>query len=80
LVVKTLMPTYPKYISGRAYFDVAVLEIEAVQLSNAVRTICLPDSKDFIEDKYNQVTTIFYLITILELLTTFLNQCKMIDK
>jgi hypothetical protein len=64
LVVKTLMLTYSKYIIGIAYFDVAVLEIEEVQLSNTVRTICLPDSTDFREDKYEQVTTNIYLITL----------------
>ncbi len=58
----TKITKHPKYISGRGYFDVAVLEIEEVWLSETVRTICLPDSTDFKEDKYDLVTTYFVRI------------------
>ena len=54
---------HPRYKTGQSYFDVAVLEMEEVQFTEAVRPICLPDSRDFVEDKYEGVTIIFCIST-----------------
>ena len=51
---------HPQYTEGVAYFDIAVLEIEAVKFNANVRTICLPSSVDFKVDKFNQVKCILF--------------------
>ena len=49
----TKITKHPKYIEGVAYFDIAVLEIEAIEYTGFVRPVCLPSSKDFMVDKYD---------------------------
>ena len=39
---------HPKYIQGRAYYDIAVLKIPLVKFTARVRPICLPNS-DFLK-------------------------------
>jgi hypothetical protein len=51
----TKITQHPEYVQGRAYFDIAVLETELVKFTANVRPICLPTSKDFRVDKFNQV-------------------------
>ena len=51
----TRIAKHPEYKIGLAYFDVAVLEMEEIQFTEFVRPICLPDSKDFVEDRYEGV-------------------------
>ena len=51
----TRITKHPKYVEGVAYFDIAVLEIEPIEYTAHVRTICLPSSKDFAVNKYEGV-------------------------
>jgi hypothetical protein len=51
----TKITKHPKYVQEIAYFDIAVLELEPVEITAHVRPICLPSSKDFRMDKYDQV-------------------------
>jgi hypothetical protein len=52
----TKITKHPKYVEGVAYFDIAVLEIEAIEYAGYVRPVCLPSSKDFMVDKYDGVS------------------------
>jgi hypothetical protein len=51
----TKITQHPQYVQGRAYFDIAVLETELVKFTENVRPICLPTSKGFRIDKFNEV-------------------------
>jgi hypothetical protein len=51
----TKIAQHPAYVKGKAYFDIAVLETELVEITGNVRPICLPSSQDFRVDKYDQV-------------------------
>ncbi len=51
----TKITKHPNYVEGVAYFDIAVLEIEPIEYTAHVRTICLPSSKDFTVNKYEGV-------------------------
>jgi hypothetical protein len=55
----TRITKHPNYYDGVAYFDIALLDIEEAYFSEAVRPICLLDSKDYYPNKYDQVKTIF---------------------
>jgi hypothetical protein len=45
---------HPEYKSYQAYFDVAVVEIETVQLNENIRTICLPAETSLDVNSYNK--------------------------
>ena len=43
---------HPEFAKEKAYFDVAILEPEKVNISGYIRPICLPDSPSNDFDKY----------------------------
>ena len=51
----TKITTHPNYVNGVAYFDIAILEVELVKFTGQVRPICLPSSKNFRVDRFDQV-------------------------
>ncbi len=57
-VTITKITKHPKYVEGVAYFDIAVLIIEAIEYTGYVRPVCLPTSKDFRVDEYDRVSKI----------------------
>jgi hypothetical protein len=46
---------HPKYNNGQAYFDIALLDVDEIKFSPTVRPVCLPNSKDFKTEKYDNV-------------------------
>jgi hypothetical protein len=47
---------HPKY-SGKAYYDIAVLQINPVEFLSYRRPVCLPDPSNFKLDQYEEKTT-----------------------
>jgi hypothetical protein len=48
---------HPKYMNGKAYYDIAVIIITPVSFTPRVRPICLPESSAFKIDKYDGVSS-----------------------
>jgi hypothetical protein len=60
----TKITKHPKYVEGVAYFDIAVLIIEAIEYTGYVRPVCLPSSRDFRVDEYDRVSKINYSLNL----------------
>jgi len=70
----TKITKHPNYKQGVAYFDVAVLEVDPVEFTGNVRPVCLPTSKNFKVDRYEQaILLLFVFFTIFLLKNSVLN-------
>jgi hypothetical protein len=56
---------HPKYQKGVAYFDVAVLEVDPVEFTGNVRPVCLPSSRNFNVDKYQQLSLLSFVFIVI---------------
>ena len=66
------MYIHPQYVPPKAYFDIALLKIDAVEFDDSIIPICLPTQTSTDEDKYKAWTLYNIDKTYWEILITYL--------